>query len=209
MTKQATTDKPTTIPSSVHMYLDWAKARLDEVDATVASLGKTAGKVQGEARAKADRALAHIRARGDSFRKAIAKQGEGGEAAVAKAKALLETDWKAFEASVQDYVDAAGQQAEQQKAAFKARADAQVKAWRQATDKLNTAAAGFTAARRADIDAAVKRTTAETSAAQAKLDKLGKAGTESWSAMRTALGETRAAFDRANQAMYDAFKPSV
>lgn len=205
MTKQATKSK-TAAPSGVHMYLDWAKERLDEVEATVASLGKTAGKLQGEARAKADRALGDMRARGDSFRKAIAKEGEGGEAAWGKAKALLETDWKAFEASVEEYVDAAGQQVEQQKAAFKARADAQLKAWRHAADKMNTGAAGFAAARRVDVDAAVKRMTAEAATAQTKLDKLGKAGTESWSVMRTALGETRAVFDRANQAVCDAFK---
>ena len=42
-------------------------------------------------------------------------------------------------------------------------------------------------------------------AAQAKLDKLSRAGTESWSALNTALGETRAAFDRANQTAQDAF----
>ena len=203
MTKQATKSKPAAPPGGVHVYLDWARERLDEVEATLTSLGKTAGKLQGEARAKADRALVDMRARGDSFRKAIAREGEGGEAAWGKAKALLETDWKAFEASVQEYVDAAGQQVEQQKAAFKARADAQIKAWRQAADKMNTGAAGFAAARRADVDAAVKRMTAEATAAQAKLDKVGS---ESWSVMRTALGETRAAFDRTNKAVHEAFK---
>jgi len=183
MTKQATKGKPAATPGGVHVYLDWARERLDEVEATLTSHGKTAGKLQGEARAKADRALVDMRVRGDSFRKAIAREGEGGEAAWGKAKALLETDWKAFEASVQEYVDAAGQQVEQQKAAFKARADAQLKAWRQAADKMNTGAAGFAAARRADVDAAVKRMTAEATAAQAKLDKVGS---ESWSVMRTA-----------------------
>ena len=143
------------------MYLDWAKARLDEVDATVASLVKTAGKVQGEGRTKADHALADIRARGDAFRKAIAAQREGSEAAWSKAKTVLEADWKAFEASVQEYVDAAGQKAEEQKAAFQARADAQMKAWRKATDQMSTTAAGFAAASREEVDSAVKRMVAE------------------------------------------------
>jgi ElaB/YqjD/DUF883 family membrane-anchored ribosome-binding protein len=206
MSKQATKGKPTMTPSGVHLYLDWAKERLDEVDATVASLVKTAGKVQGEARTKADHALSDIRARGDAFRKAIAAQREGSEAAWSKAKTVLEADWKAFEASVQEYVDAAGQKVEEQKAAFQARADAQMKAWRKATEQMSTTAAGFAAGNREEVDSAVKRMVAEATTAQAKLDKLGKAGTESWSAMRTALGETRATFDRASQAVYDAFK---
>ena len=42
-------------------------------------------------------------------------------------------------------------------------------------------------------------------AAQAKLDKLNRAGTESWSALSTALKETRASFDKASQAAQDAF----
>ena len=207
MSKQPT--KPQTkaaAQSSTHMYLDWAKERLDEVDATLASLEKRVGELQGEARKRAGRALEDMRAQGESFRKAILKEGGASEAAWTKARAVLETDWKAFEGSVQEYVDAAGRQADQQRAAFQARAAAQLKAWREAAEKMNKAATGFAAERRAEIDSAVKRMKADAAAAQARLDKLGKAGSESWSAMRTALGETRAAFDRANQAVYEAFK---
>ena len=43
-------------------------------------------------------------------------------------------------------------------------------------------------------------------AAEEKLQKLNQAGAQSWSALMAALTETRAAFDRANQAARDAFK---
>jgi hypothetical protein len=44
-------------------------------------------------------------------------------------------------------------------------------------------------------------------AAEEKLQKqLDQMGTQSWSTLTTALTETRAAFDRANQAARDAFK---
>ena len=43
------------------------------------------------------------------------------------------------------------------------------------------------------------------SEAEASLQKLSRAGTESWAALRSALAESRAAFDRANQAASDAF----
>jgi hypothetical protein len=47
---------------------------------------------------------------------------------------------------------------------------------------------------------------AEAAAAEEKLQKLAKAGAEPWSALNTALAETRAAFDRANQIAQSAFK---
>ena len=86
------------------------------------------------------------------------------------------------------------------------RADAQRKAWREAIDKLENTTAGFAADRRAEVESAMKRMKAEAAAAEAKLDKLSRAGTKSWAAFRAALGETRTAFDHANQQVYDAFK---
>jgi hypothetical protein len=43
-------------------------------------------------------------------------------------------------------------------------------------------------------------------AAKAKLDKLEKAGGESWAAMKSALTETRTALDKARQAVYESFQ---
>jgi len=52
----------------------------------------------------------------------------------------------------------------------------------------------------------VKRMNTDATAAEEKLQKLNQAGAQSWSALMAALTETRAAFDRANQAARDAFK---
>jgi hypothetical protein len=41
---------------------------------------------------------------------------------------------------------------------------------------------------------------------EANFQKLTKAGTESWATLNAALTESRAAFDRANQTAWDAFK---
>ena len=43
----------------------------------------------------------------------------------------------------------------------------------------------------------------DTDSAKAKLEKLRKAGSDSWAAKETALGETRAAFDNANRAAHE------
>jgi hypothetical protein len=81
-----------------------------------------------------------------------------------------------------------------------------LKAWREAADKLGIDAKNFAAERRDEIDAVVKRMNADAAEAEGKLQKLNEAGTQSWSALMAALAETRAAFDRANQAALDAFK---
>jgi hypothetical protein len=60
--------------------------------------------------------------------------------------------------------------------------------------------------RRGEIEATVKRMEADAAAAEEKLQKLNRAGMQSWSALMGALAETRAAFDRANQAAQEAFK---
>jgi hypothetical protein len=92
-------------------------------------------------------------------------------------------------------------------ATFKVQAAAQVKAWHEAADKFQVAAKEFAAERRAEVDTTVKRMNADAAAAEEKLQKkLHEAGTQSWSALTAALAETRAAFDRANHAVQEAFK---
>jgi hypothetical protein len=192
--------------STMHSSVNWAKMRLDEMDATLALFEGKVGALQGDARAKAESALADMRAKREAFRETIKKGKEMGEADWTRAKAALETDWSAFEASVQKYIDAAGVQVDQEKAAFRVRADAQRKAWQDAIDKLDDAAASVTADNKAKVESTMKRMKADAAAAEAKLDKLNRAGTQSWAAFRTALAETRTAFDHANQEAYNAFK---
>ena len=44
--------------SAIHFYLNWAKERIDEMDATLASIEAKASEFQADARAKANQALA-------------------------------------------------------------------------------------------------------------------------------------------------------
>lgn len=81
-----------------------------------------------------------------------------------------------------------------------------MKAWREAADKFASAAGEFAAESRGEIEANVKRMKADAIAAEEKLQKLNQAGAKSWSALMEALTETRAAFDRANQAAREALK---
>jgi hypothetical protein len=192
--------------SNPHYFINWAKERLDEMDAAVTSLEGKVAEVQADVRDKAEKILVELRKRRDDFRDTMKKQSEANEAAWIQAKAKLEDDWRSFEAELKKYVESFGKQIEHQQATFKLQADAQLKAWREAADKLGSDAKKFASDRRDDIDAAVKRMNADAVEAEKKLEKLNQAGTQSWTALMAALTETRAAFDRANEAAREAFK---
>ena len=195
--------------SSVHFYLNWAKERLDEMDAALAVLDGQIAKMQADARAKAQQFVAKLRAKRDEFDSSLKKQEQAGEAAWESAKARLEAEWKEFQHVLKEYTDTIGKHMEQQQAVFQSQVDAQLKAWRDTADQLNAAAKGFATESRREVDAAIVRMKADATAAEQKLAKLTQAGTETWSALSGALTETRASFDRANQAARDAFKRAV
>ena len=193
--------------SNIHFYVNWAKERLDEMEAVLISLEGKAGEMQADARDKASKALAGLRKSRDVFREAITKQTGANEAVWTSAKARLEPEWNSFEAEVKKYVESFSKQVDQQQATFKLQASAQLKAWREAADKLGGDAKQFAAERRVEIDASVKRMQADAAEAEEKLKKqLDQMGSQSWSALMSTLTETRAAFDRANQAAREAFK---
>jgi hypothetical protein len=192
--------------SSAHFFISWAKERIDEMDATLAALESKAGQMQAEARVKADQFIAEMKRRRDEFQSTVKNQTEAGEAAADGAKLRLETEWKGFQAETAKYLETFGKGVEQQRAVFQSQATAQLNAWRETADKLNAAAKEFAIECRREIDATVSRMKADAATAEKKLQDLARAGTESWSALNAALGETRATFDRANQAAREAFK---
>src|SRR3954467_13494948 len=83
--------------SSIHFYVNWAKERLDEMEAVLTSLEGKAGEVQADARDKASKAVAELRRSRDAFREAIKKQAEANETAWNNTQAKLEPEWKSFE----------------------------------------------------------------------------------------------------------------
>jgi len=192
--------------SSMHSYLNWAKQRIDEMDATLASLQAKAGQVQADSKVKADQLIADLKKQRDEFQANVNKQAKATEVAWASNKAQLDSQWKAFEAQVKTYIDTVAKQVPQQQALFRDVAAAQVKAWREAANAIQDVATKFAAGRRADVDAAVTKMKADATEAEARLQKLNQAGNESWAALSAALAESRKTFDRANQAAWDAVK---
>ena len=195
--------------SSMHFYLTWAKERIDEMDAALASLEVKASHAKADSKVKADQLVADLKKRREAFQAGLKAQAEAGEAAWARAKAELEPQWNGFEAQVKTYFESVGKQIEQQQATFKDLAAAQAKSWREAADKLHDAASKVAAARRADMDVALKQMKSDAAEAEARLEKLKQAGNSSWSVLSAALTESRKAFDEANQAAWSALRGSA
>jgi ethanolamine utilization microcompartment shell protein EutL len=80
---------------------------------------------------------------------------------------------------------------------------------REAAENLRIVGKQFAADRRSEIEVTLKQMEADAAEAEKKLQKINEAGKQSWSALMTALTETRGAFDRANQAAQEAFKQTV
>ena len=173
--------------SSIHFFLNWTKERIDEMDATLASLESKTAELRSESRAKADQVIADLRKKRDEFESTVKKQAEAGEAAWDATMKRLEAQWKGFETEINAYLEGLGKDIKQQQAVFQSQFAAQMKAWRETADKTHAAAAEFAAERRKDLDAAVSRMKADAAAAQEKLQKLAGAGNESWSALNAAL----------------------
>lgn len=192
--------------SSMHAYLNWTKQRIDEMDATLASLEEKAAQLKAESKVKADQLIADLKKRRDEFQATARAQIEAAEATLRANKAQLEAQWPGFEAQVKTYFETIGKQFEQQQAAFRDIAAAQIKAWQKAADEFRDSAAKVAAAKRNDLDAALKQMKAGAAEAEAQFQKLKQAGAESWTTMSAALAESRKAFDRTNQQAWDAFK---
>ena len=194
--------------SSMHFYLNWAKERIDEMDAALASFEIKAGEAKADSKVKAEQIIADLKQRRDAFQSQFKTQAEAGEAALARSGTELEKQWNGFEAQMKTYFESAGKQIEQQQTTFKDVAAAQAKAWREAADRFREAAGKVAATHTGDFDAALKRMKSDASEAEARLQKLKQAGGESWSVLSAALAESRNAFDQANKAAWAALKGS-
>jgi hypothetical protein len=194
--------------SSMHFYLNWAKERIDEMNAALASFEVKAGEAKAESKVKAEQIIADLKKRRDDFQAQLQTQADAGEAAWARSRTELEKQWNGFEAQMKTYFESAGKQLGQQQAIFKDIAAAQAKAWREAADKFREAAGKVAATHTGDFDAALKQMKSDASEAEARLQKLKQAGSESWTALSAALAESRKAFDQANQAAWNALKGS-
>ena len=64
--------------SSMHLYLNWTKERIDEMDAALASLEVKASQAKADSKEKADEIIADLKKRRDAFQALLKTQAEFG-----------------------------------------------------------------------------------------------------------------------------------
>ena len=190
-------------------FSNWAKERLAEIEATLAALQARVDTLQEEAKKQAEKTIADMRAQQQAFQQTIKEQQENSHASWQNLMRGLEANWASFEALVQTYAGAAKKDAEHVQDTFSARANAQIKAWWDTVDQLRGKADSFAAAHRKEAEDALNQLKTAADVAKAKLESQQKAGVESWDAFKTALEETRAAFDKATRKVIESFKKTA
>lgn len=182
------------LQSNVNVFVDWAKARLDEMAANAGALQKNLDELDAKSRAQAEQAIAQLNQWIEQGQSDIKTAQAKGEAQVAQAKADMETLWANFQNNAGDW---AGLLKDNQ-AMFQARAQAQIQAWQDTVNAYMERVNDVHDKNKAQAEAQVAQLQADAKKAQedlaAKVDELTKAGESSWAAMSDALDQSRNAF---------------
>jgi hypothetical protein len=192
--------------SRFHVYITWAKERLDEMDAALASLEREAREVSPTAQANIAQLIADLRKRRNEFQHAIRTQIETGEANWLRDMSQVRTQLDGFIAEVNELMGTFERRVGAQQAVFRDLAAAQGKAWHDAAEQIHSAIGGFAVEHRVEIEHIVQQLKADPSKTESQLQGMMVAGKDSWSALSAALHASRAAFDRAVQSAGESFK---
>jgi len=183
--------------SNVDVFVQWAKARLDEMAAGSKVLESRLDKLDASLRVQAEQAVTQVNQSVSEGQAKIKEVQANGEAAVADAQAFMEATWTKFQTESDKWVEVA----RDQQATFEARARAQAQSWQEAVSSHVQLAAKVHAQNKDQVEAQVEQLKANAQNAQselnAKVDDLSKAGQASWGAMSQALDESRNAFFKA------------
>ena len=183
--------------TNVDVFVEWAKACLDEMAASAKVLDSRLDSLDVNVRAQAEQAIAHVKqwiAEGQADIKDVQAKGAG---SIAEARAQMDATWSKFQSESSRWAELI----KDQQATFQARAQAQAEAWQNVVNSYMQRATELHARNQKQAEAHVQQLTAQAQKAQAdlkaKADNLGKAGQASWAAMSQALDESRNAFSKA------------
>jgi hypothetical protein len=195
--------------NDISPYTEWVKSRLDEMEAVLKVVENTVEGVAADTRKNADQTVKDMKKHRDAFKAKLKDEYKDDAKAWSETSEKLEKEWDAFEDDVEAYWKSVGEKSDAVEDAFKAQAEAQQKAWNDTAERIRKAAAEFKADRDAEVDAAVAKADLMAQNAGAKLGHMGDAGKASWAALRSALTESRSAFDAANTKAQAAFKDAM
>ncbi|WP_454685441.1 hypothetical protein [Ancylobacter moscoviensis] len=193
--------------SQAHETVAWARQRLDDVDAIISEVEKTAGKLKDDARVQADAALARLRASRAKVRdyyNELRSEADAVKGGAEEAQQALEAEWVEVESAIQSFLSAAKDQAETVRDVVVARAEAQRRSWATSFNELREQVEDAVEKTRGEFDAAIKRLTDEAEKFQARIGEAKDAGDESWTAVKAGLADAKAVHDRTIQKIKEA-----
>jgi hypothetical protein len=197
-------------PVDAHATIEWAKARLSEIDATIKTLEQNANKLNNDARKQADENLQKLRTIREAYRAKIegtfADARQQTEAQIGETRAALEARWNEFEHDLDGYLATINSEVSLRRAVFLARVKAEELYWQQTIAELKTSVTAVAVERRAAIEAKIAELQASADAAKTRLATLDQAGGEAWSALRDGLTDARRAFDKTQEAVRTAIE---
>lgn len=176
--------------SEKHILTDWARRRLDEMDAVLLAMEARSEALQNDASGEASGVLADMRRLRDEFDGKVKDAMAQGEAAWSTIKQQMEGVWGRYEAGLDQWVEAARNQGE----AFEARSKAQMDIWQATIEDFTKRAETTRAEHREALRTEIARVEKQVEDARKNLNQAGAAG---WSAMTQALKEARQAFETA------------
>ncbi len=188
--------------SCAHEYLEWAKQKLDEIEATLVSLDNAAQTSKDDARTEADRVVVRIRATRDAF-KANVDALRADVTAVREVADIpthrfrrngLKLNWPIK--TLYYGITAVTGHANIIKQVIIARAEAQRESRQSSLQSVQATASDVIEQACGEIDAAIRRLTVETEKAEAELEKTSAVGGESWEAIKSSLEEVISVYDR-------------
>lgn len=185
------------VKKNVDVFVEWAKARLDEMSADAQTLDANLAKLDSNTRAQGEQAVKQVNDWVAQGQAKITEVQAQGDSATAGGQAFIDQIWDQFQTQADGWTE----NAQTQQAAFEARAKAQVQAWQGMVDSYTKMAADIHAQHKADAEARLAELQKNAQTAQAQLnaaaDQFKTAGETTWAAFKEALNDSREAFSKA------------
>ena len=185
------------VKKNVDLFVEWAKARLDEMSADAETLDANLAKLDSNARAQGEQTVKQVNDWVAQGQAKIAEVQSQGSSSIAGGQDYIDQIWDQF----QTQADSWAENAQDQQAAFQARANAQVQSWQKMVDSYTKMAADIHAQHKAEADVQLAELKKNAQTAQAQLnaaaDQFKSAGETTWAAFKEALNDSREAFSKA------------
>lgn len=177
-----------------HDAIAWAKQRLDELDAIILEVEKTAGEQRDAASADVESALARLRSARAVFQSqydALRADADSLKQQAESAQHKLDEEWVGVEQALQSFQSAAVNQAEVMRDLVIARADVQRRSFEAFLEGFRARAEDALDRARDDFAQVTQRIGDEAENVQAKIANVKNAGDESWAAVKEGLTEVK------------------